>query len=114
MPLIGQRIRTIPAAMLMTADTSDHQKPGTLRIQNVVTRPTPPATRNIQPITSVKASVAICGTMIAAAPRMTSTMPSNRNRPQWAWMALATERAMSCSLGRPPGGPLIVIVVSLK
>jgi hypothetical protein len=29
-------------------------------------------------------------------------------------MALATERDMSCSLGRPPEGPLIVIVVSLK
>ncbi len=48
----------MPAAMAMTADSSAHQKPGALRIQNVVTRPTPPEIRNSQPMTSVKASVA--------------------------------------------------------
>ena len=57
-PLIGQRIRTIPAAMAMTAEISAHQKPGALRIQNVVTRPTPPLIKNSQPMMSVKASVA--------------------------------------------------------
>ena len=53
-PLIGQTISTMPAAMAMTADNSAHQKPGALRIQNVVTRPTPPEIRNSQPMTSVK------------------------------------------------------------
>ena len=79
----------------MTAESSAHQKPGALRIQNVVTSPTPPEIRNSQPITSVNASVATTGTMIAAKPSMTRTMPSNRNRPQWAWIALAT-RALQC------------------
>ena len=42
----------------MTAENSDHQKPGALRIQNVVNRPTMPLIRNSQPMTMVKASVA--------------------------------------------------------
>ena len=82
----------MPAAMAMTAESSAHQKPGALRIQNVVTRPTPPLIRNSQPMTSVKASVATTGTMIAAAPSTSKMMPSVRNSPQWAWIALTNAR----------------------
>src|ERR1700722_15173260 len=78
-PEIGQSSNTTPAPMATTAETSDHKKPGALRIQNVVIRPTMPLIKNSQPITSVNASVAICGTAMAATPRIDSTMPSNRN-----------------------------------
>src|ERR1700733_9388425 len=78
-PLIGQRSSTSPAAMATTAESSDHQKPGALRIQNEVMSPTMPLIRNSQPMTSSKASVAIGGTTIAATPRMASMMPSIRN-----------------------------------
>ena len=81
-PLIGQRISTMPAAMPITPEMSDHQNPGALRIQNVVTSPTAPLSRNSQPMRSVKANVAMTGRMIAAAPRSTRTMPSTRNRTQ--------------------------------
>ena len=81
-PLIGQSSNTTPAAMAITAESSAHQKPGALRIQNVVTRPTPPQIRNSQPMTSVKASVAIGAATIAAMPRMTRRMPSIRNSVQ--------------------------------
>ena len=74
------------------AETSDHQKPGACRIQNVVIRPRMPLTRNIQPMMMVKASVAIGGTTIAMRPRMTRMMPSARYRPQCSWIEPATAR----------------------
>src|SRR5215469_11461314 len=94
-PLIGQRISTMPAAMPTTADRRDHQKPGALRIQNVVTRPTAPLSRNSQPIRSVNANVAMTGRMIAAAPRSMRTIPSIRNKTQCSRIALTTARRMS-------------------
>src|SRR5215831_4415316 len=48
-PIRGDASSITPTTIPSTADNRDHQKPGACRIQNVVTRPTIPLTRNNQP-----------------------------------------------------------------
>ncbi len=77
-PLTGQPISAMPARMPITAESSDHQNPGSWRARNVVTRPTMPLMRKSQPRKIVTDSVASGGMMMAAAPRITRMMPSQR------------------------------------
>src|ERR1700733_14027723 len=78
-PLSGQISSTMPAAIPMIAEISDHQNPGVYLAQNVVIRPTMPLTRKIQPIMMVKATVAIGGKMMAGSAKMTKTIPPTKN-----------------------------------
>src|ERR1700727_2001416 len=82
LPLIGHSSSTMPAAMAMIAEMSDHQKPGAPRAQNVVMSPRMPLIKNTQPMMMVKASVAIGGTTMAMRPSRTKMIPSARKRPQ--------------------------------
>src|ERR1700694_4574181 len=66
----------MPAPTASTADSSDHQKPGICRAQNVNARPAAPEIRNIQPRKIVTARLAIGGTIMAASPRIVSRMAS--------------------------------------
>src|ERR1700733_1658911 len=77
-PCTGRASRMRPAPIASTAEISDHQKPGICRAQNVRIRPPMPLIRNIQPRKIVTARLASGGTIIAASPRITSRMPSNR------------------------------------
>ena len=79
MALTGAQISSTPTTMPRSADSSDHQKPGAVRIHSVPTRPTTPLSRNSQPNRIVTASVARTGSTIAVAPRTSSTTPSTRN-----------------------------------
>ena len=78
MPCTGRASRTMPATIPSTAEISDHQNPGIRRAQNVSARPAMPEIRNNQPRKMVTARLASGGTIIAASPKITSRMPSNR------------------------------------
>ena len=79
-----------PAAVAITAETSDHQKPGAPRAANVVTQPIRPATRKIQPKMMVTAIVASGGSRIATTPSARRTIPSTRKNVECSRMAPAT------------------------
>src|SRR5450631_4172348 len=91
-PLNGIASSQPPTKTASAADTSDHQKPGAWRIQNVVNSPMTPLTKNTQPNRIVTASVAIGGSRTATAPRTTRTTPSVRYSCQCACSAFATAR----------------------
>src|SRR5712664_2280116 len=78
-PCTGCASRIMPAATASAAETSDHQKPGIPRAQNVSARPATPLIRNIQPRKIVTARLASGGRILAARPNTASTIPSNKN-----------------------------------
>src|SRR5882672_1932379 len=92
-PLTGHPIRTAPAAIARTAENSDHQNPGAWRIMKVMTRPTIPLMKNSQPRMISTARVAICGTMMAAAPSAARIMPSISRKRQPSASAPVTPHA---------------------
>src|SRR6185312_9972455 len=98
-PPIGRASSRRPTTIPSTAEISDHQKPGALRIQNVVISPMMPLMRNSQPNKMVTARVAIGGTSTANAPRMSSTIPSIRNSTQCLCNAFSTARCTPLKSG---------------
>src|ERR1700730_18064246 len=75
--------------------SSDHQKPGIPRAQNVRISPAMPEIRNIQPRKMVTARLAKGGTIMAASPSTASRMPSIKKALQWSRTAAPTS---DCSL----------------
>jgi len=109
-PLIGQRIRITPAASAMAADSSAHQKPGALRIQNVVTSPTPPEIRNSQPDHQSKRQRRHDRHDDRREAEQNKHDAFEQEQAPMAWMALATSRLRSSLVV----GCCRVIIVSLK
>src|SRR3954451_24988184 len=100
-PWTGWSKRMRPATIASTADSSDHQKPGIPRAQNVSANPAMPLIMNIQPRRMVTARLASGGTMIAASPRITRMIPSIRNAFQCSrTAALMSDCSFSIFWGR--------------
>src|SRR5580658_5052580 len=78
-----------------SAESSDHQNPGACRARIVAMRPIMPLARRIHAKNTVAATEAITGARIASDPRMSSAMPSHRNRTQWSRTA-APRRSPTC------------------
>src|ERR1700730_8639883 len=100
-PCTGFTSRMMPAATASTAEISDQQKPGICRAQNVSARPAPPEIRNIQPRKMVTARLASGGRIMAASPKITSRMPSNKKAFQCSRTAvLMSDCSLLMSWGR--------------
>jgi len=97
--------------MASTAESSDHQKPGICRAQNVMASPAAPEIRNIQPRKIVKARLATSGAIIAARPRTASRMPSIKNAFQCSCTA---ERISDCSLVMSWGRVIASLLIWLR
>jgi hypothetical protein len=98
-PLNGRNRSMIPAAIPRIAETSDHQKPGTLPIPKVVIQPAIPLMRKSQPTRISTASVAIDGIAIAARPRMTRMIPSTRKSTQCSCSDVAAASLILLDVG---------------